>query len=135
MSLFRIPCFFSIVVLTRSTLVREAIPRCGSTVSALNQYMNGVTRWVILIESDFACIMCHSLEGDRNGDTISGCTRGRGDRNARGNDTLSSLWVSSSSLWCPGVRRANPASIYASCGNSTLLRVSHSGSMTTMTGN
>ena len=44
--------------------------------------------------------MCHTLEGNRNGATISGCTMVRGDRYNQGTETLSGLGVSLASYSC-----------------------------------
>ena len=111
------------------------MPCYGSTVSAFNHYMNGVTRWVIPIAYAFACIICHALESNVSGDNISGCTRERGDRDDRGTETLSGLGVSLDSLGCPGARCVNAASISAPRGNSNLLGVSYPNRMTTVAGN
>ena len=67
-------------------------------VATLNHYMNGITRWVIPIAYAFACIIRHVLDGNKNEATIRGFTRERGDSDARGTETLSSLVVSSANL-------------------------------------
>ena len=74
-------------------LVRDVMPCYGSPVSAVNHSMNVVTCWVIPIASAFVCIMCHVLEGNRNGATTSRCARERGEGCAWGTDTLSGLEV------------------------------------------
>ena len=94
------------MVSARSMLVRAAMPCYGSPVSAVNHSMNCVTRWVIPIASAFVCIMCHVLEGDRNGAIISRCTRERRDRDAWGTESLSGLVVSLSILGFHEVRLA-----------------------------
>ena len=53
--------------------------------------MNGVICWVIPILYAFVCMMCNALEGDRNGDTISECTRERGDMYTQVTETLFSI--------------------------------------------
>ena len=70
------------------------MPCWGSTVAALDLSSYGATRWVIPMTSAFACIVCHAFSGARKGETISGCTRKRGARYARGTETLSGLEVS-----------------------------------------
>ena len=75
------------------------------------------------------------LEGDKNGATISRCTRERGDRYARGTETRSGLEVSAANLGCPGARCDNVASISTSCGTSNLVGVNHVGRMKTEAGN
>ena len=130
-----IPCLFSRVVPYISTLVRALMPFCGSTVAALNHSTKSITRWVIPIASIFACILCHTFKGDKNGATISGCARERGDSDTRGTETLSGLDVSPANLGCSGARHANAASISVFRGTSTSLGVIHSGRMMTVAGN
>ena len=119
---------------TRYTVVSALITCCGATVVALSHCMNGITFWVIPIASAFTCIMFHALNGDRNWATISGCTRKRGDINARGIDTLSVLGVFVGNLGVPDGRRTSAASVLSSCVTSTFLRVSHTGINTTVAG-
>ena len=69
------PCRCAIVVSVKSTMVRAEMPCWGSTVADLNQFRSGATRWVIPMESVFACIMCHIVSGAMDGETISVCTR------------------------------------------------------------
>ena len=94
-------------------LVRVAMPCRGSTVSALNQSKKGAPRWVIPMASDFAYIKFHAVAGARKGETISGWTRERGSRYARGTETLSVPGVSGVRQGCLEARRANKASISA----------------------
>ena len=118
----------------RSTLVRAAITRRSSIISPLNQSRNGATHWVIPMASDFACIICHTVAGDRKVETISGWNREKGSRDARGMETLSVLGVSGGRQGCPRARRANKASISLACGTATSARVCHSGCTTTVAG-
>ena len=83
-----------------SILVRAMISFCGFMVASLNHSVNGVTLWVIPILSAFVCMMCHMLEGERNGATISECTREIGDTDAQGTETLFILGVSSAIYEC-----------------------------------
>ena len=96
--------------------------------------MNGATCWVIPITLAFACIMYHVAEDDRNFETISGCTRERGESYFFSTDTLSSLFVSADSLGCTGARRANIASISVVRGTVTSPRGIHYICNTTVAG-
>ena len=96
--LVRIPCFCYRIISTISTLVRALMPCYGLTVASLNHLMNGITRWVIPIASDFACTMCNALEGKKNGAAIRGCTRERGNCDIRGTETFSVFEVSLDNL-------------------------------------
>ena len=73
----QISCLCSSMASARSTVVRVLMPCCGATVVALRHFMNDITLWVIPIASAFACIMCHTLDGDRNGRSSAGAP-GRG---------------------------------------------------------
>ena len=84
-----------------------------------SQSMNGATRWVIPIDWDFTCILCHAVKGGRNLETISWCTRERGARESCVTETLYGLCVSAASLGCSGARSTNIASISAVCGTVT----------------
>ena len=79
-----IHCHCASVASARSMLVRAAILCRGSIVPDLNQSRNGSTRWVIPMTSYFSCIICHAVASARKGDTISGWTRERGDRDDQG---------------------------------------------------
>ena len=110
------------------------MPCRGSTVAALNQSRNGATRWVIPMVLDFACIICHAVAGNKKGDTISGCTKEKGDRDSRGTETLYILGVSGGMRRCPGARRSNKASISATGGTAISDGVIRSGCTTTVSG-
>ena len=110
------------------------MPNCGATVVALSHFMNGITHLVIPIASYFAYIMCHTLAGDRNGVTISGCTREKGDIDTIVIDTLSSLGVSADNLGVSGGKRASDVFMSAYCGTSTSLGVIHAGGIMTVAG-
>ena len=115
-----------------SKLVREAMRYRGSIVASLNQSRNGATRWVIPMDPDLACIICHAVAGARKGDTVSGWTRERGARDARGTETLSGIGVSGGRRGCLGERHAIRSSIYAAWGILTSPGVSNSGFTTTV---
>ena len=134
MRLVLITCRCASMESARSTLVRVAMPYRGSIVATPNQSRNGSTHWVIPMASDFACIICHTVSGDRKVETISRWTREKGVRYARGMENLSVLGVSGGRQVCPGARCANKASISITCGTARSARVSHSGFTTTLAG-
>ena len=111
-----VPFCCASVASVSSTLLRAEMPYRGSIIATLNQSRNGATCWVIPMALDFACIICHTVDGPRKGDTISGWTRERGTRDVRGTDTLYVLGVSWGRQGFLGTRRANKASISAAWG-------------------
>ena len=115
----------------RSTLVRVLIPFCVAKVVALSHYINGIARWSIPVASYLACIVCHLLVGDRNGEAISRCTMERGDIDVIVTDTLSSLGVSSANLGIPGGRHDNSDSVSSSISTPTSLGARNTGIITT----
>ena len=110
------------------------MPCWGSTAVALSQSRKGVTCWVIPIVSALLCIICHIVSGARNGDTISGCTKEKGESDARGTETLSGRWVSAGSRGYPGARRTSSASIYVASQDSHFFGASHTGWTNTVAG-
>ena len=102
------------------------MPCRGSIVAALNQSRNDATCWVIPMVSAFACIIFHTVVSARKGENISGWTRERGSRDARGTETLSVIGVSWGRRGCQGARHAKKASIYAAWGTAKSARVGHS---------
>ena len=73
--------------------------------------------------------MCHTFSGDRNGANNIVWMMERGAIETKGNQNLSGLGVSSGVLCVPSGRRANAASMPASCGTSLLFRSSQAGSI------
>ena len=129
-----IPFRCASVASARSTMVRAEMTYRGSIVAALNQSRNSAILWVIPMASAFACIIFHTVAGASKGGTIRGWTREKGDRDARGTETLSVLGASWGRWECPGARRTNKASISSDCGTAKSSGVSHYGYTTTVAG-
>ena len=110
------------------------MPCRGLIVAALNQSKKGATRWVTPMASDFACIICHAVDGARKGETISGWNGERGDRDNRGTGNFSVLGISWARQGFPEARRANNATKSAAWGTITSEGASHSGCTTTVAG-
>ena len=91
---------------------------------------SGSSPWRQILRASYATLS----PAPRKGNTVSGWTMERGDRDARGTETLSVHGVSRGSLGCPGARRASRSYISAAWGNTTSPGVIHYGFTTTVYG-